>query len=244
MAFVIEHDRTATEFDDDTLLVFVDETGDERLSSFEVPYFGFGGCLCRASDYETAIERSWTILESKFSYKGSRLHASELNPKELSDAQKSALGTYFAKGAFGRFAAIAKSSMINETEHSAFHLTAYMAIQQMLEVIKRMGGDFSGIVMLFEHSQRLDSLYNDYFRRYDFRRKDGAKVPCFFATQAKNTGKELLAGLVVADFVAHTAGSMSRTTQGGTVKAKRRDFAAIFSHEFASHMFIDAIRSQ
>ena len=59
----------------------------------------------------------------------------------------------------------------------------------------------------------------------------------------KKLGADFASGLVVADFVAHTAGSMSRTTQGGTRKAVRRDFNAIFQHPLGSHIFIDAIRT-
>lgn len=49
-------------------------------------------------------------------------------------------------------------------------------------------------------------------------------------------------GISVTDFLAHTAGSMPRTTQGGKRHASWRDFASVFQNGWAVHLFIDVIR--
>ena len=40
---------------DSSLLIFIDETGHEALSDRNFPFFGYGGCLTYAGEYEKAI---------------------------------------------------------------------------------------------------------------------------------------------------------------------------------------------
>lgn len=241
MRFIVEHDGRATEFPDDSLLIFIDETGDEKFCDPNVPYFGFGGCVCKASNYTDHIITPWQRVEALFPDDMKPLHSAEL--RDLNDEQIKALARFFKETNFGRFASIIKQGWENESEHSAFHIAARTTLDRVLDIIKVWKEPFSTIVVFFEHSQRLDALYANYFRRYNFNYEDGRKVPAFYATQRKALGANFASGLVVADFVAHTAGSMSRTTQGGTQKAVRRDFNAIFEHPLGSHLFIDAIRT-
>jgi hypothetical protein len=47
-------------YDTNDLLIFIDDTGDEKLSKGQ-PVFGLGGCACRSADYDT-LKITWTKL--------------------------------------------------------------------------------------------------------------------------------------------------------------------------------------
>ncbi|MEZ5722116.1 MAG: DUF3800 domain-containing protein [Paracoccaceae bacterium] len=66
MTLIIEHDGTRTEFPDDSLLIFVDETGHEDFADPNTPYFGLAGCVCAASDYWRDIDQPWIAVEQAF----------------------------------------------------------------------------------------------------------------------------------------------------------------------------------
>lgn len=240
---MIEHDATASEFPDDWLLLFVDETGTEKLSDPRVPYFGFGGCACRVANYQDAIVTPWDRIERGFGSATKPLHAADLSLAEVSAEQIATLGAFFEQGKFWRLASIAKAGFVNETGAETFHVVAVSFLRLFVDITKVAGRGVGGVVVMIEHSQRLDRLYGDYFRRYPLARSDGSEVPMFFATQRKSTGGDFMHGLRVADFIAHAAGNMSRATKGGTVQRSRKDFEAVFQNPNARHFFIDAVRA-
>lgn len=241
MTLIIEHDGTRTEFPDDSLLIFVDETGHEDFADPNTPYFGLAGCVCAASDYWRDIDQPWIAVEQAFSEDMRPLHAADLRPNELRPEQLTAIDQFFAQGAFGRFATVAKASMTNESTVPLLQLLVQQTFQRILDLVKKSGQDYSQLIICVEHSERLDTQYAKYFRLNRLVRKDRAIVPAFLCTQAKSSGVDLMRGICVADFLAHTAGSMSRTTQGGERSAIRRDFRSAFHHDWAVHLFIDAI---
>ncbi len=242
MTFVIEHDGTETEFPDSALLIFVDETGNEDLGDHNAPFFGLGGCVCAAGDYDTHINKPWQRVEQTFPADMLPLHAADLRPTEMQQEQLGEIEQFFTNGAFGRFATVAKADIENEPAVPLLQVLVQQTYQRILELIKKSGRDFSEMVFVIEHSQRLDAQYAAYFRSNHFHRKDGTPVPAFVCTQAKSSGVDFMRGLSVADFLAHTAGSMSRTTQGGKQRVTRRDFNSSFQHDWAVHLFLDAIR--
>ena len=244
MAFIIEHDGIHSEFPDDSLLVFVDETGQEDFADPSAPFFGLAGCVCAAGDYGKAVDAPWQAVEQLFPAEMLPLHAVDLRPKEMKPEQLTAIDQFFATGIFGRFATVAKADIENETTVSLLQLLVQQTFQRILDLIKKSGRDFSQVVIVIEHSERLDTQYANYFHSNHLHRKDGTPVPAFVCTQAKSSGEDFMRGLCVADFLAHTAGSMSRTTQGGRRRASRRDFDSAFQNDWAVHLFIDAIRSK
>lgn len=242
MTLVIEHDGTRSEFPDDALLVFIDETGHEDFADPKAPFFGLAGCVCAAGDYSVVVDKPWQAVEQSFPIDMHPLHAADLRPAEMSKEQLAAIDDFFADGAFGRFATVAKAAIENESPLPVLELLAQQTFQRVLDLIKKSGRDFSQLIIVIEHFERLDAQYADYFRRHHLRRKDGTLVHAFVCTQAKSSGEDFMRGLCVADFLAHTAGSMSRTTQGGRQRAIRRDFNSAFQHDWAVHLFLDAIR--
>ncbi|MCB1493030.1 MAG: hypothetical protein KDJ77_14740 [Rhodobiaceae bacterium] len=242
MTYFVEHDGRTSEFPDDSLLIFVDETGHENFADPGAPFFGLGGCLCSAGSYQNLIELPWKSVEANFVTYQLPLHAADLDPKNLSCSQLTALGNFFVGNDFGRFATVIKASFENEVGVDTFQLATVSTFDLILQIIRKLGGTFSHIVLISEHSQRLDSQYADYFHRQRFAFQDGSLVPFFHATQSKASGEDYPAGLAVADFVAHTAGSMSRSSKGGKRPVVRQDFNTIFQHNLSAHLFIDAAR--
>lgn len=242
MTLVIEHDGIHSEFPDDALLVFIDETGHEDFADPNAPFFGLAGCICAAGDYSVVVDKPWLAVEQSFPIDMHPLHAADLRPAEMSGKQLAAIDGFFANGAFGRFATVAKADMENEPTLPVLQVLIQQTFQRVLDLIKKSGRDFSQLVIVIEHSERLDAQYTNLFRGNHLQREDGTPVPAFLCTQAKTSGEDFMRGLCVADFLAHTAGSMSRTTRGGTQRAIRRDFNSAFQHNWAVHLFLDAIR--
>lgn len=226
MPFIIEGPDGIQEFPDETLLIFVDETGHEDFADPNAPFFGFGGCLCPVPVYEAWIEGPWATVESKFPDEMLPLHASDLRPQVLTSAQLSSISNFFTEREFQCFAAVASSEVLNETDETLYHVMALATYQRIVELTRQIRGiEFEQVVMMFEHSTRTDRMMGDYFRRYDFRKRQGEKIPVHYCTITKQD--ELPAGLIVADFVAHTAGAQTRARISGKKKF-RRDFSDIF----------------
>lgn len=242
MTLIIEHDGICSEFPDDALLVFIDETGHEDFADPNAPFFGLAGCVCAAGDYSDVVDNPWQAVEQSFPIDMHPLHAADLRPTEMSKEQLAAIDGFFADGAFGRFATVAKAELENESTLPLLQVLVQQTFQRVLDLIKKSGRDFSQLVIVIEHSERLNAQYADYFRRNHLHRNDGTPVSAFVCTQAKSLGEDFMRGLCVADFLAHTAGSMSRTTQGGRHRAVRRDFNSAFQHDWAVCLFLDAIR--
>lgn len=229
MTLVVEHDGTSTTFSGESLLIFIDETGHEEFPDKNAPFFGFGGCLSPSLLYDSQIDEPWKAVQSLFPKEALPLHAADLKMDQMSKKQLIAISNFFKNGVFGRFAAVTSSMFQNETEDTIYHLMARTTYSRILDITRKIHGpDFQQIIMIFEHSERTDKLMGDYFNRYNFQRKDGTMVPIFRATQTKKD--ELTSGLMVADFVAHTAGAQTRARLRGD-KKQRLDFQDIFQTE-------------
>ena len=85
-----------------TLLVFMDETGEESLSDPNAPFFGVGGLIVGCRQYFESVENPWHLIkDERFGGRGYPLHASDLrNP---STEQIDSLNTFFSNDTFGRF---------------------------------------------------------------------------------------------------------------------------------------------
>lgn len=241
MPLTIEHDGVSTTFPDNTLMIFVDETGNENLSDPNAPFFGIGGCFCGAGEYFSKIHTPWKKVEELFLPEQRPLHAADLNPKTMREEQFEALESFFSKETFGRFAAVVKADVIIEPEVDIIHLLVRATLNQIIEIISESREEYFQVFICIEHSQRLVKYYADYFQRYPPLAEDDTPIPVFYSTQAKSSGDDYLAGLTVSDFIAHTAGSTSRSTKGGTRRVQRRDFSVIFENKRARHIFIDKV---
>ena len=215
---------------DFSLMVFVDETGHEELSDKDFPFFGYGGCLTFAVDYSNAIVNPWKAVERAFPFDMLPLHASSLKPARLTNAHFEALNGFFSENVFGRFAAICsdKTSWVGTQEETIFYMIVAVnkRIHEIMQTILNHGLIVSEIFMFIEHSKRTADKIAEYFSRCNF--KFGSQpvvVHRYFMTKALNEP-----GLVVADFIAHTASTTVRSTHRGKVPKylERLDFQSVF----------------
>ena len=197
----------------------------------EFPIFGYGGCLTFAADYENAIVKPWKEVEHTFPSDMLPLHASELPLDRLASVHYEALNGFFSKNVFGRFAAICTDKTINaRPEYETIHYMIAVVHKRILDILQRIvnhGLAFSEVVMIIERSERTKYKVTQNFAQYELQFMSH-KIPIhrYFMTKAPNEP-----GLVVADFIAHTAGSTVRDKLMGKISQylKRRDFKHVFT---------------
>lgn len=218
-----------------SLMVFIDETGHEALSDPTYPFFGYGGCLSYAGEYEKFIGKPWKDVELAFSGYTLPLHAGELTPEDLTGIQKAALKNFFEENVFGRFASVCsnKTVRVNAEEDIIFYtiMDVHHRIGEILLKMVETGLVFSEIFMFIEHSERTEGKIVEYFSRCKIglgsQEKLTQEIPVrhFFIKKALNEP-----GLVVADFIAHTAGTTVRSTHRHAVSYLARvDFKSVFA---------------
>ncbi|MCP3957373.1 MAG: DUF3800 domain-containing protein [bacterium] len=85
-----------------SLLVFVDETGDESLQDPAYRVFGLGGCAMRADTYFGSVKADWRRLKAEhFDGEDEGLHACSVDPANIEAV--GALGEFFRSQTFSRF---------------------------------------------------------------------------------------------------------------------------------------------
>lgn len=214
-----------------SIIIFIDDTGHEGLHDRTAPFFGYGGCLTSPVDYENAIMKPWKLVEKTFPIDMLPLHASNLKPTLLTNANFNALNDFFIKNTFGRFAAITTDKAICSI--SELETIRYMAIaihQRILHILRAIlnhGMGFDEIFMFIERSERTEHKVEEYFSEMELQ-FGTYKIPIYrhFMTKVPNES-----GLVVADFIAHTAGTTVRSKQQGKVPQylTRLDFKSVFT---------------
>jgi hypothetical protein len=229
------HEDGTTQVSDNTLLIFIDETGQEDLQDKNFPVFGFAGCMCVAKDYRTRLDAPWQAVIQAFPG-ATTLHAADLRPSSVTQDQLNAINSFFENNAFGRFGAALSDQTAYETPEPIYAAMAAATYNRIVDLAKWVS--FDNVVMVFEASERTDKLMANYFSVYNFD-ENGAKIPVQRFRATKSAG---ISGLMVADFIAHTAGaSVHARLQGKITKnTERRDFKVIFD-SFGSRLstFID-----
>ena len=219
-----------------SLLVTVDETGDEGLSDDAYPLFGLGGCAALAANYAVEIAEPWMALKRQhFGDPRVSLHA--VNYRSWTPAQREAIGQFFASRYFARIGAVTTRATILAPGLSVYEATATGLTLQLRNILPLF--DLSSITFLFESSQRGDRLAERFFRRFRvLAATEGGQlsVPLKFFSAEKGVADPLLE---VADFVMHCAGSAVRDRLEGKDHRKRRDVQVVFErigHPVASYV--------
>src|SRR6516162_8617273 len=85
------------------LMFFTDETGHEEFADPNFPIFGMGGCALLAAAIDPVLRQPWREMKAHhFGGADVPLHASDL--RSPTAQQVAALGEFFEKQPFGRFA--------------------------------------------------------------------------------------------------------------------------------------------
>lgn len=201
----------------DSLLIFLDDTGEEKLGDPQFKVFGYGGIIVTARRYADLILNPWNEVLSTFPKERQPLHAADLKLSDISTEQLEALDSFFGSVEFDRFACTYTLETVDRAELARLETVFISIHDQFVPLAGKYA--WTSIEMFMEsspHQDRERDLLETFQPRFPIQRR-------FFQ-------KGLLAGLDVADFVAHTAGSSVNDEVVGKRKsfATRPDFIKVF----------------
>ena len=82
-----------------TLVIFLDETGDEQYTDPKHPVFGIGGCAIISDDYVRRIQRPWTLLKRDILKLGIKpFHATDFERSRPTMDKISAINNFLTRG--------------------------------------------------------------------------------------------------------------------------------------------------
>src|SRR5665213_2960137 len=148
-------------YDPGTLMVFCDETGDERYADTRYPVFGRGGCIVMGAEYQNRVVRPWQKLLRQIEWGSRPFHTSEFVQRlrgldrRAADAQIEAINQ-FARHGFYRFG-LTTHSGTQRPEQVDGHQVVSMALA---DVVRRIASACtpSSIAFIFEDSERSNKL--------------------------------------------------------------------------------------
>ena len=216
--------ESSLQLDPDTLLLFLDETGDERRWDPNYPVFGIGGCAVMGSEYERYLRTPWrNFKRTHFGNPRYPFHACDEN--SLTHSQMSGLGYFFRTKKFHCFAAVSRKSTRIDVDVTNYALVYLMTLKRM-EAVGALYPRFKSITMIFEASERTEELMESHFGNFSFT-INGESIPVELYKMNKSEGEP---GLEVADATIHTAGCQVRNSQAGKM-SRRKDFEAVFNSQ-------------
>jgi len=142
----------------DTLLVFIDETGNEDYSDPKNPTFGRGGCAVLSADYKRLMKKPWRKLKrDRLGGVMKPFHATEFEQSRPTKIQISAINQ-FLKQPFWRFAVMsdARTTLPEGVDgHKAISLVTMQFIRRL---VASYAADVMRVALVFEGSERGDEL--------------------------------------------------------------------------------------
>jgi len=188
----------------DTLVFFIDETGDESLSDPNRAVFGFGGCGIMAPYLDRHIRDPWRLVrEAVAGSKDTPLHASDITHTATQD-QINTIGEFFKNERFARIGVSCSDFTVipDQTEHVEIVLNALKT--RILEVLSNSAG--KRVVVIFESTSRLKSAIERWFGNLAIE-ENGNPIPVNCCFMPKNCNDP---ALEVADFLANAVGGYAR----------------------------------
>ncbi|MFN3224738.1 MAG: DUF3800 domain-containing protein [Hyphomicrobiales bacterium] len=210
-----------------TLVVFVDETGNEDYSDPRNPTFGRGGCAVLGSDYVRLIKKPWRKLKREALGGASKhFHATDFEQSRPTKLRITRISR-FLRRPFWRFAAMSddRTELPGEIDgHRAISLVTINFIRKLVATYPGI----STVALVFEASGRGDELVK---RDFDLANMNvfNAHGQLVIVDGYFMDKKAMEAGLEVADLVAHTAGRQRRHELAGK-GGRAKDFEAMYWH--------------
>jgi len=209
-----------------SLLIFIDETGNEDLSDPKNPTFGRGGCGSLVTEYKLRIAKPWRRLKrDRLGGAAKPFHATDFEQTRPTMRQITGINAFLALP-FWRFAAMCDSRTELPAGIDAHKAISLVTMNHFARLVSRC--DVGVVALIFEGSDRGDSLVE---RDYDLASMDlknirGRRVEvegCFMPKGAKEPGLE------VADLIVHTAGRQRRHEIAGKL-GHTKDFQQTYWH--------------
>lgn len=225
-----------------TALVFLDETGEEKLSDPNYKIFGLGGCCILAKDYIEKISKPWNELKkNNFETDNKPLHATDI---KFSKKQITALNNFFISNQFGRFAVICSNDTHLDSNLLIDEMVYYSLHNRIGDILKWIS--FENIVIVFEHSERLKPQFEKYAGRINLSVKENDKDIDIDISHCVVNKQASFPGLELADLIIHTAGTTVRDKINNKINKfiERKDFDVIFNqidNKYSSFFCIDKI---
>ncbi len=210
-----------------TLLVFIDETGNEDYSDPKNPTFGRGGCAVIGRDYHSLIKKPWRHLKrERLGGATKPFHATEFEQTRPNKRQINGINSFLRKP-FWRFSTMSDSRTEFPTDidgHRAISVVTINFIRQLM----RTYNNVTDVALIFEASGRGDNLVKRDFDLANLNLVNGAGK--LVEVEGCFMGKSSLEpGLEVADLIVHTSGRQRRHEVAGK-EGKVKDFECTFWH--------------
>ncbi len=233
--FTIEVEDTSIQPSDNTMLVFIDETGNQSLKDDSFPIFGLGACAVLAKDYEAEVELPWRkVRQALLGDEQAALHACELKVENLSQDQIEAVSIFFKTSPIYRIGITGKRTTSIEKEGLGLYQIIASVMAEKIAGITRTHLNTEEVLMIFEDGPDINTSARKYFREEDLLKR-GITVPI----QMLKAKKGVSSGLEIADFIAHTAGATSNTFLKNGRTARRKDAAVIFGSKPELSYYLD-----
>jgi hypothetical protein len=190
-----------------SLLIFIDETGNEDLSDPKNPTFGRGGCGTLMSEYKRQIGKPWRRLKrERLGGATKPFHATDFEQTRPTMHQIAGINAFMALS-FWRFAFMCDSKTELPAGVDAHKAISLVTMHYFARQVSRC--DVDVVALIFEGSDRGDSLVKrDYdLASMDLKNMRGRRVGvegCFMPKASMEPGLE------VADLIAHTTGRQRR----------------------------------
>ena len=238
-----ENEKTF-EVNSNTLLIFLDETGDESLRDPRAPFFGFGGLIVVARDYFSQVENPWHRIKDQF-FGGidTPLHAADL--KNPSNQIIEAFNDFFTVHTFGRFGVSCTDKTVVELDVKIENVVAACIWDRIKEVANSMR--WYDILIIYEENQRLIPTIKNELMSKTPKNQRNQNIKVTYHTMLKDPK---FSGMEVADFIIHTVGRQARIMRGNhftsTVEEYKPDFEKIFigNGDLSSYLSISRIRNK
>jgi len=209
-----------------SLLIFIDETGNEDLSDPKNPTFGRGGCGSLMTEYKLRIAKPWRRLKrDRLGGATKPFHATDFEQTRPTMHQISGINAFLALP-FWRFAAMCDSRTELPAGIDAHKAISLVTMNYFARLVLQC--DVDVVALIFEGSDRGDSLMK---RDYDLASMDlknlrGHRVEvegCFMPKGSMEPGLE------VADLIVHTASRQRRHEIAGKL-GHTKDFQQTYWH--------------
>jgi hypothetical protein len=193
-----------------TLVFYIDDTGDEQLNNPEHPVFAFGGVACSTA-LHLELARSWQTMKSRhFPQVVGPLHAkTHLRESKLSKTKREAVLAAIPRGTLGRFGTIMTADTMVGRDQIMITTCGTLAnrLARVAAGMAQLGlwnpsMSSRKVIAVFEHSARLANHLEQHFTSLALQVL-GETIPvegCFMLKSVANPFLEM------ADFVVNTVG--------------------------------------